>query len=220
MTKVIGYIRVSTDKQAEGGHSLEAQQMKLEQYCSLYDLELMRVVVESGSGKSLDRQGLSDALQALEGGEGEALVVTKLDRLTRSVADLGRLVEGVFQKFALLSVGEQIDTRSAAGRLVLNVLASVSQWEREVISERTSTTMQHMKSQGRYTGGIPPYGFDLIDDELVPNEAEQEVLEVVRKYRQRGYTLKAIADALSEAGIASRAGKPFHYQGIQRMLAA
>jgi DNA invertase Pin-like site-specific DNA recombinase len=220
MTKAIGYIRVSTDKQADQGHSLEAQRVKLEQYCSLYDIELVRVVVESGSGKSLAREGLEDALKGLEAGEGDALVVTKLDRLTRSVADLGRLVEDTFQKFALLSVGEQIDTRSAAGRLVLNVLASVSQWEREVISERTSNTMQHMKSEGKYTGGIPPYGFDLVDGDLVPNEGEQEVLEVVSKYRKRGYTLKSIAEELAKAGIKSRAGKPFAYQGIQRMLAA
>ena len=61
-------------------------------------------------------------------------------------------------KAALLSVGEQIDTRSAAGRLVLNVLASVSQWEREAIGERTATVMQHKARQGEYTGGQAPYG--------------------------------------------------------------
>jgi site-specific DNA recombinase len=220
MTKAIGYIRVSTEKQEAHGHSLDAQRVKLEQYCSLYDIELVRVVVESGSGKTLAREGLQNALKALKSGEADALVVTKLDRLTRSVVDLGKLVEGPFKKNALLSVGEQIDTRSAAGRLVLNVLASVSQWEREAISERTKQTMQHMKSEGQYTGGIPPYGYDLVNGELFPNEGELEVLKIVIKYRKRGYTLKAIAYELAEAGIASRAGKPFAYQGIQRMLAA
>ena len=76
----------------------------------------------------------------------------------RSVRDLGHLVEKYFApgKSALLSVGEQIDTRSAAGRLVLNVLASVSQWERAAIGERTATAMQHKASQGEYTGGWAP----------------------------------------------------------------
>src|SRR5216684_2636542 len=85
----------------------------------------------------LDRPGLQRALAMLKAGEGEALLGVKLDRLTRSVVDLGTLVERYFVpgKAALLSVGEQIDTRSAAGRLVLNVLASVSQWEREAIGE-------------------------------------------------------------------------------------
>ena len=85
--------------------------------------------------------------------------MVKLDRLTRSLADLGMLVERYFGqgKAALLSVGEQIDTRSAAERLVLNVLASVSQWEREAIAERTATAMQHKARQGEYTGGQAPF---------------------------------------------------------------
>ena len=157
MTKVIGYIRVSTDKQAEHGFSLEAQAEKLKAYAMLYDIELVDLVVEQGSAKSVDREGLQSVLDRL-GKDADGLLVVKLDRLTRSVADLGRLVETYFQDYALLSVGEQIDTRSAAGRLVLNVLASVSQWEREVIGERTSAAMQHMKSLNKYTGGKTPYG--------------------------------------------------------------
>ena len=122
MTKVIGYIRVSTDKQAEHGFSLEAQAEKLKAYAMLYDIELVDLVVEQGSAKSVDREGLQSVLERL-GKDADGLLVVKLDRLTRSVADLGRLVETYFQDYALLSVGEQIDTRSAAGRLVLNVLA-------------------------------------------------------------------------------------------------
>ena len=163
MTKAIGYIRVSTEKQADHGVSIEAQTEKLKAYAMLYDIDLVDLVIEQGSAKCLQREGLQSALSRLEAGEAEALIVVKLDRLTRSVADLGKLVDTYFQNFALLSVGEQIDTRSAAGRLVLNVLASVSQWEREVIGERTSAAMQHMRNQNQYTGGKPPYGYDLVD---------------------------------------------------------
>jgi site-specific DNA recombinase len=219
MTKVIGYIRVSTDKQADKGHSLEAQKAKLEAYAQLYDLELVNVVVESGSAKSLDREGLSEVLDSLQGGVAEAVVVTKLDRLTRSVRDLGKLVEVYFQKYALLSVSEQIDTRSAAGRLVLNVLASVSQWEREVIGERTSQAMQHMKSEGKYTGGIAPYGYQLINGGLVEHEGEQQVVQLVQEYRARGLSLRKIATVLTEEGFKSRADRPFHHQAIARLAA-
>jgi DNA invertase Pin-like site-specific DNA recombinase len=85
-----------------------------------------------------------------------APLVVKLQRLTRSVRDLGHLVEKYFApgKAALLSVSEQIDTRSAGGRPVLNVLASVGQWEREAIGERTATAMQHKAAQSEYTGGV------------------------------------------------------------------
>ena len=131
-TKTVAYVRVSTDKQADAGQSLEAQRAKVESYAGLYDLELVEVIVDAGvSAKNLSRPGLDRALAMLKSGKAEALLVVKLDRLTRSVRDLGELVEHYFAsgKAALLSVSEQIDTRSAGGRLVLNVLASVSQWD-------------------------------------------------------------------------------------------
>jgi len=219
MTRAIGYIRVSTDKQADQGHSLEAQRAKIEAYAMLYDLEMVDYVIETGSAKNTDRQGLQDALRGLIEGRAEALVVVRLDRLTRSVSDLGRLVENYFQKHALMSVSEQIDTRSAAGRLVLNVLASVSQWEREVIGERTSAAMQHMRAEGRYTGGKPPYGFDLVDGELNENEAEQSVLALVRKYRGRGLSLRKIAQTLADRGMRSRTDQAFVPSSLSRMAA-
>src|SRR5882672_9158542 len=159
-TRTIVYCRVSLEKQAEKGVSLDAHKAKA--YAELYDLDIVEVVIDAGaSAKTLARPGLKRALGLLKAGKAEALLVVKLDRLTRSVADLGRLVERYFApgKAALLSVGEQIDTRSAGGRLVLNVLASVSQWEREAIGERTSAAMKHKAGQGEYTGGDVPYGW-------------------------------------------------------------
>ena len=218
MTKAIGYIRVSTDKQAEQGVSLDAQREKLEAYAKLYDIDLIDMVIEQGSAKCLQREGLQSALNRL-GQDADALLVVKLDRLTRSVADLGRLVESYFQDHALLSVGEQIDTRSAAGRLVLNVLASVSQWEREVIGERTSAAMQHMRSQNKYTGGKVPYGYDLVDGSLVENKTEQAVINLVAQYKSKGLSFRRIARVLSESGYRSRTGKALSAMSISRMAA-
>ena len=100
----------------------------MQAYAELYDLDLVEIIVDPGeSAKTLDRPGLTRARQALRRGHAQALLVVKLDRLTRSVRDLGHLLEHDFgpDGAALLSVSENIDTRSAAGRLVLNVLASV-----------------------------------------------------------------------------------------------
>ena len=97
----------------------------------------------------------------LRKGDVEAVVVAKLDRLTRSVRDLGQLLDEHFGPkggAALLSVSEQIDGRSAGGRMVLNLLATVSQWEREVIGERTKVALAHLKRQGRRTGSSPTAG--------------------------------------------------------------
>jgi site-specific DNA recombinase len=222
VTKTIAYLRVSTDKQADRGVSLDAQRAKVAAYAELYDLELVEIIVDAGvSAKTLDRPGLTQALGMLRAGKAEALLVVKLDRLTRSVRDLGELVERHFApgKAALLSVGEQIDTRSAAGRLVLNVLASVSQWEREAIGERTAAAMAHKASCGEYTGGETPYGYAVQDGRLVELDAEQAVLRQARELRAAGLSLRAIAAELDRAGLRARNGKVFAASQVQRMMA-
>lgn len=222
-TKTIAYLRVSTDKQADKGISLEAQQEKARAYASLYDLELVEVITDAGeSAKTLDRPGLQKALAMLKAGKADALLVVKLDRLTRSVVDLGKLIETHFApgKAALLSVSEQIDTRSAAGRLVLNILASVSQWERETIAERTRDAMRHKQSQGEYIGGQAPYGFELVNGELVADDYEQAVIHQARELRESGLSLAAVAKELDRRGIQARSGKAFAAMQIKRMVAA
>jgi DNA invertase Pin-like site-specific DNA recombinase len=219
MTKTIAYIRVSTDKQADKGHSLEAQQEKIEAYAKLYDLELIDTVVEAESAKNLNREGLRGALELLKTGKAEALIVVKLDRLTRSVADLGHLVETYFNKAALLSVSEQIDTRSASGRLVLNVLASVSQWEREAIGERTSAAMQSMKANNLYTGGQTPYGKMLQGGELVNNPSEQAIIKEAKALKAQGYSLRQIATVFSEQGYKTRKDTNISHTLVARMAA-
>ncbi len=132
-TRVIAYVRVSTDEQASGGHSIGAQKSKLRAYCEALDLVLVRVEIDAGaSAKNLDRPALQRALSSLTKREADALLVVKLDRLTRSVRDLGTLIERYFAegKSGLISVGESVDTRSAAGRLVLRLLTSVAEGER------------------------------------------------------------------------------------------
>src|SRR2546428_3703760 len=210
-TKAVGYIRVSTDKQADHGVSLEAQQAKLTQYAQLYDVELVDIIVDAGvSAKTLDRPGLQRALGMLRKGQASALLVAKLDRLTRKVKDLGALVEDYFSsdKITLLSVADNIDTRTAAGRLVLNVLGSVAQWEREVISERTSEALSHIKTQGHKTGGDVPYGYRLAADgkTLVEDADEQAMLAAIREARQRGLSQRAVVAELERQGFTTRKG--------------
>ena len=223
-TRTVGYVRVSTDKQADRGVSLEAQQAKIRAYAELYALELLDVIVDAAvSAKSLDRPGLARALGMLKAGEADALLVVKLDRLTRSVRDLGSLVEDYFadpQGPALLSVSEQIDTRTAAGRLVLNVLGAVSQWEREAIGERTSAAMQHMAEQGAYTGGDAPFGYRLSGERLVEDPGEQSVIREAQALRARGLSLRTVAGHLHAMGYRSRSGRAFAPMQVRRMLAA
>lgn len=210
--KAIGYIRVSTEEQANGGVSLAAQREKLEAYAKLYDLELVTVVEDAGqSAKTLNRTGLQAALAMLRRGEADGLVIAKLDRLTRSVGDWQALIDEFFGERAgkqLLSVADSIDTRTAAGRLVLNVLLSVAQWEREAIAERTRDALQHKIRRGERCGEVR-FGFDLGPDgvTLVPNADEQQAIGIIRELREAGQTLRQIAAKLTALGIPTKKGR-------------
>ncbi len=222
-TQAIGYIRVSTDKQADHGVSLDAQRAKLAAYAALYDLTLVDVIVDAGvSAKTLDRPGLQRALGMLRTGQASALLVAKLDRLTRSVKDLGTLVDDYFSSdaYTLLSVADSIDTRTAAGRLVLNVLGSVAQWERETIGERTSEALAHKRSQGEKTGGDVPYGYQLDADgkTLVAEPGEQTLIAAIRTARQRGLSQRAVVADLARQGFTTRQGTALRLTQVQRIM--
>lgn len=197
--------------------SLDAQRAKLHGYALALDLELVVIDEDAGySAKSVHaRPGLLRALGRLEAGEADGVLVVKLDRLTRSVRDLGDLVERYFaSKFSLLSVSDSIDTRTASGRLILNVLTSVAQWEREATGERTRDALAHLKSEGILVGGVP-LGLrrtDEIDREgrriVVPVPDELNTVERARALRAGGSSLRSIARILrEEARVTKRGGR-------------
>lgn len=155
----------------------------------------------------------------LKNGHADGVVVVKLDRLTRSVADLGSLIVDYFNTYALLSVCEQIDTRSASGRLVLNVLTSVAQWEREAIGERTSQALQYKKSQGERVGTVA-LGKSLSADGkcLIENTREQQAMTLARQYRESGFSLRKIATKLAEQNYLNRLGSVYNARSIALMV--
>ena len=205
-TKCVVYCRVSLAKQAERGQSLKAQREHCRAYAKLYGLEIVAEVTDRGaSAGSLRRPGLQEALQLIESGAVTALLTSKLDRLTRSICDLHELLSGPFKTAELLSVAEQIDTRSASGRLVLNVLTSVAEWERAAIGERTSAVMQSMKARGCRVGSIP-YGYQLAADgkTLEPCAGEQAIIERIRSDSAAGFSTRKVARALNSDGVPAR----------------
>lgn len=224
-TRVVGYVRVSTEHQAGEGVSLEAQRAKLEAYALAMDLELVAVEAEAGrSAKTLERPALQRALGMLDAGTAEGLLVTKLDRLTRSVRDLGVLVERYFAaRHSLLSVGDSIDTRSAAGRLVLNVLASVAQWEREATGERTRDALAHLKASGVRLGGLA-IGWERGEMDAqgrrVVRESEADVAAIERMLalRAQGLTLREIATRLTAEGHRTKRGGKWAAETVRRVI--
>ena len=194
--KTVGYVRVSTDKQADRGVSLDAQAEKIKAMAVVHNAELVEIIVDGGeSAKSLQRPGMERLLELVDGKKVQAVIIAKLDRLTRSVKDLCELLERFERRgVALISVAESLDTSSAAGRLVLNIMTAVSQWEREAIGERTRDAMSHKRSNGERVGNIQ-FGYRLCGDgkHVEPDPAEQSVLDEIGRLRQSGHSLRGIA---------------------------
>jgi DNA invertase Pin-like site-specific DNA recombinase len=219
--KAIGYVRVSTDRQAEQGVSLEAQEAKIRAMATVQGAELLDVIIDGGeSAKNLNRPGLQRLLTFVDSGRVEAVIVAKLDRLTRSVKDLCSLLE-LFEKrgVALISVAESLDTASAAGRLVITIMAAVSQWEREAIGERTRDALRHKRTSGERVGNIR-FGFRLSPDgkHVEPDPGEQGVLTEIRHLRQSGHTLRGIAAALNRKALHTRCGSAWRPEHVARII--
>jgi DNA invertase Pin-like site-specific DNA recombinase len=171
----------------------------------------------------LKRAGLQRALALLCKGKADGIVIAKLDRLTRSVVDGGTLIANYFGEkkgYELFSVGDHINTRTAAGRLVLNVLLSVSQWEREAIGERTRDALRHKIANGERCGKVR-FGYDLAPDGkmLVANPVEQTAIALMRELRAAGESLRAIAAELNKRGVGTKEGRPWKFTSIKGILA-
>jgi len=219
--RAVGYVRVSTEEQATSGLSLSHQKTRIVAFAKASDFDLVEVIEEPGkSGKNLKRPGMTRALEILEGGGAQALVVLSLDRLTRSVKDLGHLVEFFDRtETAIVSVQDSINTLTAAGRLVLNVLGSIAQWEREAIAERTAAAMAVKRHRGEKTGGKVPFGYNANEaGRLSPNPREQEGLKLIKRLRRRGYSLRKIGERLSTEGFTPRNGGAWHPQVIKQII--
>lgn len=210
--RVVIYVRCSTEEQATEGVTLQAQLSRCRAAAVAQELEVVGVFKDAGiSAKNLDRPALQKALQALDDGNADALLVAKLDRLTRRVRDLGELLDTYFtSRFALLSVADSIDTRTAGGRLVLHVLTSVAEWEREAISERTSAALQHLKAQGVVLGRKP---LELERKDGAATKSRAQALA------SKGMSMRDVAKQLTAEGRATSRGGRWSHRQVALLLA-
>jgi len=229
--KVIGYIRVSTEEQASGGHSLESQRARVKAYSDLYGHEVVEVVEDAGySAKSMDRPGMQRVLDAVRAREVEGVVVTRLDRLTRRMGDLVDYVRLCEEKsngrgrarskaVALMAVEEKLDTSTPSGMMLIHLLGTLAEWERGMIGQRVRETMSSMSRRGLRTGAIP-HGYRLAPDgkALEPDPAEQAAAQLARDLRAGGASLRAIGRALEESGHANKAGGRWAPTSVKYLL--
>ena len=208
--KAIGYVRVSTDGQAQDGVSVEAQQERIKAWALANGYELAAMQIDAGlsGGRADNRPGLQVAI-AEACRQKAALVVYSLSRMSRSTKDTIEIGEQLDRAGAdLVSLSERIDTTSAADKMIFRMLAVMAEFERDQISERTKTAMSHMRNQQRRISGRIPYGYDLQADgeTLVKNDAEQAVIAIMRDLRRAGSSLTEIAQELQRRGIPTKTG--------------
>jgi DNA invertase Pin-like site-specific DNA recombinase len=193
--KAVGYIRVSTEEQAREGVSLVVQETRVRAFCEAKGWELLRLYRDPGaSGKSLNRPGIRSLISDLKGNGVDVVVIVKLDRLTRSIRDLGTLIDDLFQGVDLASVDESLDSSTAGGRMVINLLGSVAQWEREVIGERTKAALDHKATVGEWRGRVP-FGFRINEaGKLVEDANAMGAIESMKRAHRRGKSVRRLAD--------------------------
>jgi site-specific DNA recombinase len=206
----VGYVRVSTEGQAEDGVSLDAQREKIEAWAKLHDETEVAIYEDAGiSGASMDqRPGLQDALREVCRRKG-VLVIYSLSRLARSTKDTLTISERIAKAGAeLVSLSERIDTTTASGKLAFRMLAVLAEFERDQISERTRAAMAHLRSSQRRFSRFAPYGWDFDDDGevLLPNLVEQRVIGRMIELRVEGLTFQAIAERLTEEVVPTKHG--------------
>ena len=205
------YTRKSTEEGLDQEfNSLDAQR----EACAAYVLSqrhegwtLLPEVYDDGgfSGGNMDRPGLRRLLAEVQARRVDIIVVYKVDRLTRSLADFAKIVEVLDATGAsFVSITQAFNTTTSMGRLTLNVLLSFAQFEREVISERVRDKVAASKRKGMWMGGTVPLGYDVVARKLIPNEVEAETVRyIMRRYLELG-TVTELRAALDREGIRSK----------------
>lgn len=235
-TRVVLYIRVSTDKQAESGHSLDGQRARLMAYAEDHGLVVVDVVTDEGlSAGSLNRPGLQRAMELIRTRDATLILATKGDRLFRSVRDQVNVIadlEKAGGKIALTD--EEFDTSTADGELLVNVRASVAQYERKLAGRRTREGMAAARAKGVRLGR-PPVGYTVDPDKrgvLVPVSGDpvaaasvarrEAAIERATQLRADGMSWRKVAEQFNAEGVPTVTGKVGKWEGkrVAKLAAA
>jgi site-specific DNA recombinase len=222
MIRAAGYIRVSTDEQAEHGVSLPSQKSRIIAYCQSQNWSLHDLYVDDGySGKDLNRPGMSKLIDDVKERKIDAIIVIKLDRLSRRQKDVLYLLEDVFEPngIGFKSVSEPFDTTTPFGKAAIGMMAVFAQLERETIVERVRDGKKEAAKQGRFMGGYTPYGYKFNNKKLEINDLEAETVRLIfSEYLTSGKGYQHIADILNERHITTPGASPEWERGTVRAI--
>jgi len=219
------YARVSSDERLDQSfNSIDAQREAGVAYVASQRAEGWIVAGDDYfdpgySGGNMDRPGLKRLLADVEAGRVDIVVVYKIDRLTRSLADFAKIVDAFDAKgVSFVSVTQQFNTTTSMGRLTLNILLSFAQFEREVTAERIRDKFAASRAKGIFMGGVPPLGYDVQSRKLIVNEAAAaNVRYIFQRFSEVGSGTTILRE-LAQRGITTRQGKPITKGFLYRLL--
>jgi len=214
------YVRVSTDDQAREGFSIPAQREKLLSYIHSQSWELVDIYADEGvSAKDTNRPELARLLADIRLGKIDVVLVYRLDRLTRSVLDLYQLLQEFEQyRVRFKSCTEVYDTTTAIGRLFITLVAALAQWERENLGERVKMGMGQMVRERKRPGGPPPFGYELLDGQLIINPGEADGVRFMFEQYARGESPRRIAEITNHQGWRGKNGALWKASAVLRLL--
>lgn len=225
--KAIGYVRVSTDRQADEGQGLDVQEAAIRRYCRQAGLRLDGLCQDVLSGTtSLDhRPGLGAVVDALRHGEPRVIVVRQLDRLARDLIEQEQIIREIRRlggDVVTTAPGEshylEDDPDDPSRKLIRQVLGSVSEYERAMISLRMRNGRAHKRARGGYADGPPPYGWRAEGGNLVADPFEQEVVQAIVAMRGRDrLSYREIAKRLNADGVSAKRGGRWHPATVSRI---
>ncbi|MDN6414001.1 recombinase family protein [Staphylococcus gallinarum] len=216
-----GYIRVSTERQVEG-YSIEGQITQIERYCQFNGYELVDIYADRGiSGKSMNRPELQRMLNDAKNGKLDCVMVYKTNRLARNTSDLLTIVEELHrQNVEFFSLSERMEVKNSTGKLMLQILASFSEFERNTILENIYTGQHQRALEGYYQGNLP-LGYNNIPDnkkELIINQHEANIVKYIFESYAKGHGYRKIANALNHKGYVTKKGNPFSISAVTYIL--
>ena len=221
--RAFGYLRVSTDAQADSGLGLEAQRAAITAAAARVGLPLAETFTDAGLSGSLDldnRPSLFAAVNALR--RGDVLIVAKRDRIGRDVVGVATIERAIARKGAriLSAAGEGTEGTDASSMLQRQILDVFGEYERRLIGQRTKAALKAKRDRGECAGNVP-FGYRLNPDgrTLAENPAEREVLTILGELRAAGYSLRQIADELNRQGFTTRRGTPWRHQYVAGLAA-
>lgn len=217
--RVVGYVRVSTDMQAEKGKSIDNQIERIKTYCKEKDFILDEIFIDEGySGKNLNRPSFQEMFERIQKGDINALVVWHSNRFARNLRDYLNCLDSLEKlKVKFYSI-EEPNISGSSGKAMRNLMGVFAEYQSDITGEHTRSVKANLKKNKQVYCPYPPLGYKNEDGKLVRDPEQFKIVEEILHMKTKGYSMNKIASILNERGIIGSKNGKFHASTIQKII--